>query len=62
MINNETIKEVGKLFVDLAKIIFAITIITPLAKNEAFDFTPFIFGVLAVIFGIYLINKGLENE
>lgn len=53
----ETIKEVGKLFIDLAKIIFAIAILAPLVKGGSFQFITIVPAVLTVMFGIYLANK-----
>lgn len=54
----ETIKEVGKLFIDLAKIIFAIAILIPLVKDSGFQFMAIVPAFLSVIIGVYLINKG----
>lgn len=57
----ETIKEVGKLFIDLVKIIFAIAILVPLAlvKDDSFQIVAVLPALLTVIFGIYLTNKGV---
>ena len=57
----ETIKEVGKLFVDLAKIIFAIAIVAPIVKGNDFQVIHVIVVILGLLFGttgIYLTNKG----
>ena len=54
----ETIKEVGKLFIDLAKIIFAIAILVPLVKDGSFQLITVVPALLTVICGIYLTNKG----
>jgi len=58
----ETIKEIGKLFLDFTKIIFAIAFLTPFIKNGDFEILPIISGFSTAIVGIYLTNKGLEDE
>ncbi len=58
----ETIKELGKLFLDFTKIIIAIAIVTPFVKDGNFEIAPFIFAGLSTVFGLYLINKGVKNE
>lgn len=58
----ETIKEVGKLFLDFTKIIFAIAFLTPFIKDGDFEIVPVIAGVLTAIIGTYLINKGAKDE
>ena len=55
----ETIKEVGKLFIDLAKIIFAIAILAPLVKGGNFQIIVVVFALLSSLVGIYLTNKGV---
>ena len=55
----ETIKEIGKLFIDLAKIIFAIAILAPLVKGGNFQFITIVPAILTVIFGVYITNKGV---
>ena len=58
----ETIKEMGKFFLDLAKIVFAIAILTPLVTNDKFEIAPVAIGIVIVIAGIYLTNKGAKDE
>jgi hypothetical protein len=53
------LKEVGKLFIDLAKIIFAIAIVVPTVKDGGFQFIAIIPALLTATFGIYLTNKGV---
>ena len=58
----ETIKEIGKLSIDLAKITFAIAILTPLIKTGDVDYKA-LFSAFASVSGIILINEGTqENE
>ena len=58
----ETIKEVGKLFLDFTKIIFAIAFLTPFIKDGDFEIIPVVAGVLTAFIGTYLINKGAKDE
>jgi hypothetical protein len=59
----ETIKEIGKLSIDLAKITFAIAILTPLIKTGDIDLKALISALGFALSGIILINKGTqENE
>jgi len=58
----ETVKEIGKLCFDIAKIIFAIAVLTPLLKNTGINYYA-VFGSMSFIAGgVILINKGTENE
>ena len=58
----ETLKEIGKLSFDIAKIVFAIAILTPLIKDAGVNYTA-VFGAITLIFGgTILINKGTINE
>jgi len=58
----ETIKEIGKLSIDLAKITFAITIVTPLIKTGMIDNKALLSTLGFAISGIILINKGTQND
>lgn len=58
----ETIKESGKILFDIAKLVIAVAIITPLVKDEAIGVFPFLFAFLLMIPGIYLFDKGAKDE
>ena len=58
----ETLKELGKLGVDLAKIIFAIAILQPLLKSGNINIYAIVGALALAIGGIILINEGAENE
>lgn len=58
----EAIKELGKLFFDAAKIIFAVAILTPLVKGSEPELIPFFSASASVLIGTILINKGTQNE
>lgn len=53
-----TLKEIGKLLIDLSKIVFAIAILIPLIKDNEFNFVTALIVIYTVFFGFYLINKG----
>ncbi|NPA11732.1 MAG: hypothetical protein GXO62_05785 [Epsilonproteobacteria bacterium] len=58
----ETLKEIGKFGFDIAKIIFAVTILPILMKNGEINW----FGIIGAFFfflgGVFLINKGVKDE
>ncbi len=58
----ETLKELGKLFYDFSKIIFAIILITPLAKGDNISLLAILAMVAIVAAGTYIINKGAKDE
>jgi len=58
----ETLKEIGKLNFDIAKIVFAIAILAPLLKDIGINYFA-IFGAISLVFsGIILINKGTSKD
>ncbi|RLA62448.1 MAG: hypothetical protein DRQ78_08045 [Epsilonproteobacteria bacterium] len=57
----ETLKELGKYFLDISKILIALTLISPIMKDASFSF-----GAISVIIilwgvGMYLTNKGAKE-
>jgi len=58
----ETIKELGKLAFDASKITFAVAIVTPLVKGGDIEIFPMLVVFEMIIIGIYLINKGTQDE
>jgi uncharacterized membrane protein len=58
----ETLKEIGKLSFDIAKIVFAVAILTPLIKNIGVNYSAITGAIALVLGGIILINKGTKNE
>lgn len=63
----ETRREVGKLSFDLAKILVAIGVLSPIFKEEAISIDTLVVAatvvILLIIVGIYVIEKGAgENE
>ena len=59
---NETIKEIGKLGLDLAKITFAIAILTPFIKTGNIDYKTLVSAFAFAISGAILINKGTKTS
>jgi hypothetical protein len=58
----ETIKETGKLLLDMTKIIVAVAIIAPLVKEGEFYISPLILSFVTASAGLYLIDKGSNDE
>ena len=58
----ETIKEIGKLGLDLSKIIFAVAILTPFIKTGNLDYKILLGALGFALAGIALINKGTSDE
>ena len=54
----EALKELGKFSLDLAKIVFAVAILTPFLKTGNLDLRAIGSGFLLMINGVILINKG----
>ncbi len=61
-IKKETIKEIGKLFLDSFKIVFAIALITPIAKGESISAIVIFFLIIPLLCGVYFTNKGAKDE
>lgn len=61
-LKNETIREIGKIFIDTFKIVVAVAIIAPLVKSESIGVTPFVFALFPLLAGLYFINKGAKDE
>ena len=58
----ETLKEVGKFGLDLAKIIFAVAILPPILKDSSVNWYAIIGAIFFALGGIILINKGVNDE
>ncbi len=58
----ETLREIGKLSFDIAKIIFAIAILTPLIKSTSINYYAVFGSIFFIAGGIILINKGTKDE
>lgn len=58
----ETLKELGKYFLDVSKIVAALAVITPMIKDESISYS--IIGVVVGLFmiGTFLTNKGAKDE
>ncbi len=61
-IKKETIREIGKLFLDSFKIVFAIALITPIAKGDNISGFVIFFLIIPLLCGIYFTNKGAKDE
>lgn len=58
----ETFKEFGKYLFDIAKILLAIAVITPIAKAEPMSPVMGFLVVALSVAGAYLINKGAKDD
>ena len=58
----ETLKELGKFGLDLAKIIFAVAILPLILKNGTINGFALLGAFIFAISGIILINKGASDE
>ena len=58
----DTLKELGKFGLDLAKIVFAVAILPTVLKNGTINGFALIGALALTISGIILINKGVNNE
>jgi len=58
----ETLKEIGKLSFDIAKIVFAIAILTPLLKDAGINYSGIIGAIALILGGAILINKGTKED
>jgi hypothetical protein len=57
----ETLKELGKYFLDISKILIALTLISPIMKDVSFSFGAILVVVVLWGVGIYLTNKGAKE-
>ena len=58
----DTLKEIGKFGLDLAKIVFAVAILPTILKNGTINGYALLGALAFAIGGIMLINKGANNE
>jgi len=58
----ETLKEIGKYFLDISKILIALTLIAPLMKKGDYSIIAILIVVILMGLGMYLTNKGAKDE
>jgi len=59
--HNKLGKELGKYFLDISKILIALTLISPIMKDVSFSFGAIFVVVILWGVGIYLTNKGAKE-
>jgi len=59
---NNLLKELGKYFFDISKLLLGVAIITPLIKNKDISIISVIMAVMMFLLGITFTYKGGENE
>jgi hypothetical protein len=62
MIKKETVKELGKYFLDISKILLALTLIAPFMKNGMISIVAVLATLILFAIGINLTNRGVQNE
>lgn len=62
MIEKETIKELGKYFLDISKILLALTLIAPFMKDGMISIVAVTTTLVLFAIGINLTNKGVQSE
>jgi hypothetical protein len=58
----ETIKEIGKYFLDISKIFIALAIVSPFIKMGEVSLFAFIVTLGLLVLGLYYTNKGVKDE
>ena len=58
----ETLKEIGKFGLDIAKIIFAVAILQPIVKSGSVNWVAIGGAIAFAIGGTLLVNKGAKDE
>lgn len=58
----ETLKELGKYFLDISKILIALILVTPLMKDNEISSLAIGFIFSLFIIGVFLTNKGVKDE
>ena len=58
----DTIKELGKYFLDISKILLALTLIAPFMKQGNISIIAVFLTLVLFAVGVTLTNKGAKNE
>jgi Na+/melibiose symporter-like transporter len=58
----DTLKEIGKYFLDISKIFLALTLITPFMKAGKISITAIVITIIVAGLGIYFTDKGAKDE
>ena len=58
----ETLKELGKYFLDISKILLALTLIAPFMKQGDISIVAVLLVLVLFAVGVTLTNKGAKNE
>ena len=54
--------KIGDIFIDIAKIVFAVAVLTPFVKNGSLDNQAILSSLLMLILGLYTYYKGVQYE
>ena len=58
----ETIKEIGRYFLDISKILIGLALVTPFIKDENVSFLAIFVTLGTASLGVYFTNKGATHE
>ncbi len=58
----ETLKELGKYFLDISKILLALTLIAPFMKQSNISLVAVLLVIVLFVVGVTLTNKGAKDE
>ena len=55
-------QKIGDIFIDIAKIVFAIAVLTPFVKDGSIDNQAILSSLLMLSLGLYTYYKGVQYE
>jgi len=58
----DLLKEMGKYFLDISKIVFAVAVIAPVVKEGAFSMIAIGLALALMMFGTYITYKGVQDD
>lgn len=58
----DLLKELGKYFFDISKIVLAIAVLTPLVKSGSYNYYAIIGAGILFILGAYITYKGVSDD
>ncbi len=58
----DLLKEIGKYFFDISKIVLAVAVLTPLVKDGSYNIYAIGGASMLFILGSYITYKGIQND
>jgi hypothetical protein len=59
---NNLLKELGKYFLDISKIVFAVAVITPVVRDGMFSIISITLAIALMLLGTYITYKGVKDD